>query len=421
MKIMWVCNTLIADIAEEKNIDPGKPESWIKGIYERIVKDDEIELVYLFRNSKNDLYFELDNAIFNSFIEVNDDKVEPSLIDFFVDKIKNYSPDIIHVFGTELPHAYAVVLASEKLNMLDRVVVSIQGLAHMIAEKYYAGIDDSEINRVTFRDFIKGQSYKKQKKNFINRGEIECKVLSSVYNVIGRTRWDYDCTKKINTNINYYFCNETLRDRFYSNDKWNSDSCEKHSIFVSQSCYPLKGFHIMLKEFARILNKYPDAHLYTTGDAPYAYSLLKKIKQTSYKRYLSEIIEKYDLREHVTFMGYLNEKAMYERLIKSNVLVSPSSIENSPNSIGEAMMLGVPVIASDVGGVSSIICHEQEGYLYSFESSHLISDYMEKIFDDIDITNRMSVNEIAHAKVLYHREANYDTLIKIYNEISNSR
>ena len=57
--------------------------------------------------------------------------------------------------------------------------------------------------------------------------------------VIGRTNWDKNQVKLINRNINYFHCDEMLRDPFY-NAKWGVDTCEKGSIFISQSSYSLK-------------------------------------------------------------------------------------------------------------------------------------------------------------------------------------
>ena len=58
-----------------------------------------------------------------------------------------------------------------------------------------------------------------------------------------------------------------------------------------------------------------------------------------------------ELEDKVSFLGPLNAEQMKAEYLRSNVFLCPSSIENSPNSLGEAQMLGVPCVASYVGGI----------------------------------------------------------------------
>ena len=51
----------------------------------------------------------------------------------------------------------------------------------------------------------------------------------------------------------------------------------------------------------------------------------------------------------------------------ANVFVMPSSIENHSSTLIEAMIVGVPCVASDVGGISELITHGKTGFLYRFE------------------------------------------------------
>lgn len=63
-------------------------------------------------------------------------------------------------------------------------------------------------------------------------------------------------------------------------------------------------------------------------------------------------------------LGTLNETDMCERYSRANVFILPSAIENSPNSLGEAMLVGIPVVATDVGGVKNLMTDKKEGYFY---------------------------------------------------------
>ena len=99
-------------------------------------------------------------------------------------------------------------------------------------------------SRFTNRDFIKQDNLKQQQSKFIKHGAFEIKALQKVKHIIGRTTWDRACAYQINPDAEYHSCNETLRDEFYKHN-WDINNCEKHSIFVSQGSYPIKGLHFI--------------------------------------------------------------------------------------------------------------------------------------------------------------------------------
>jgi glycosyltransferase involved in cell wall biosynthesis len=82
---------------------------------------------------------------------------------------------------------------------------------------------------------------------------------------------------------------------------------------------------------------------------------------------------------NVTFPGPLTAEGLIEQLLMADLYVHPSHIDNSPNSVCESMLLGMPVIAGNVGGVSSLIQHGVNGILYNshdpFELAGRILEY----------------------------------------------
>lgn len=120
------------------------------------------------------------------------------------------------------------------------------------------------------------------------------------------------------------------------------------------------------------------------------------------------------------FLGYLTDEKIKERMLKTHVMLMPSLIENSPNSIGEAMLLGTPVVAANVGGVRSIMQEGREGYLYPcFDKNKMVKKIC-RIFDQDKLAVRFSQNERRRARELYDRLNNAGQLLSIYNEIINA-
>ena len=276
-------------------------------------------------------------------------------------------------------------------------------------------------NNFTFRDFLKQDNLKQQQRKFAKRGTFEIEALGKVRNIIGRTTWDKACTYQINPDVKYHFCNETLRDVFYKHT-WDINQCEKHSIFLSQASYPIKGLHFMLEAMLLILKQYPNTKLYVGGPNITKTDTLKdELKMSSYGKYIKDLIERYKLYKNVIFTGILYEKEMCERYYKSHVFVSPSSIENSPNSLGEAMILGVPCIASDVGGVADLLRHKEEGFVYQVDAPYMLAHYVCEIFKSKELALKFSKKAREHALGTHDRKLNTTTLIAIYRDIKGEQ
>ena len=411
MKILWITNVALPDVSKDLDTQPPPFGGWLTGYLNEILKKD-IHLVSVFPYGKN-VQGNFENITYYGFKAKSEKK---ELLEYFVNIIDKEKPDVIHIFGTEFLHSNLMVKASKKLSMLQNTVVSIQGLVSLCAKHYFAFLPRRVINGFTLKEILKRNNIKNSALKFKKQGVSEVETLKEVKNVIGRTDWDEAAVKQINPNINYHFCNESLRDGFY-NKEWSLENCEKHSVFVSQSSYPLKGFHLMLEGFKEIVKKYPDAKLYTTGKNPLTLKGKDKLKQSFYSKYLGKLIKKYKLEDNVEFLGFLSEEKMVERMLKSHVFVSPSSIENSPNSVGEAMILGVPTVSSDVGGVKNMLTHGQEGFIYPADEPYMLEYYVSKIFEDSDLAYKFSKNAKEHAEHTHNRSLNGKTLMEIYNKI----
>lgn len=419
MKILWITNQATPLIAKNIGINVGHGGGWLVELSKQLSNNSDIELGIAFPSPENKGFLsgKIDNISYyaNPF-EKETTKFNYNNINGFEKIIREFEPDMVHIWGTEYIHSYCAILACENLNLLENTVVSIQGLVSIYEKHFYGFIDKKCINRFTLKELIKGNSLIQQKKAFSKRGKYEIETLRKANHVIGRTDWDQACSMQINPTIKYHSCNETLRNQFY-NKKWNLDQCEKHSIFVSQSQYPIKGLHILLEALPAILEKYPNTIVYTTGKDRLDKSMKSILKDGTYDKYLKALIKKHSLENHIVSLGNLNEDKMSDRFCKSHVFVSASSIENSPNSVGEAMLLGVPVVTSDVGGVKNMIIHEEEGFVYQADAPYMLAYYVCKIFGNDEIAVEFSRNGRRHAQQTHNREINLLNLLNIYKEI----
>lgn len=128
------------------------------------------------------------------------------------------------------------------------------------------------------------------------------------------------------------------------------------------------------------------------------------------------MIRRWKLENKVRFTGNLDAEEMKRRYLLSNVFVCPSTNENSPNSLGEAQILGVPCIASRVGGIPSMIPDEQCGILYPFEDTKALAAHICEVFAQGDAFDNTTMQKMARKR---HDPANNtQTLLEIYREVA---
>ena len=415
INVLWVVNVSTAEASELFNKKKTPFGGWIQSLSESISTSSLLNITIAFPDdlSKKIQKVKGKKIEYYTFPVVKKVGKEKNMyLKKIVDCVK---PDIVHIFGTEYYHSYEMLRICKDSNV--EVLLSIQGLVSIIARHYFSSLPLNVIKGLTFRELIKQDNIVKQRKKFEHIGLMEREIIKNIKYVTRRTTFDKACISQINRDAIYYHCGENLRDIFYEN-KWDFSKCEPHSIFLSQGSYPIKGLHFMLEALAILKSEFIDCKLYISGvDIVSSKSFIDKIKATSYSKYLRGLIEKFSLQDSVIFTGILNEKEMCERYIKSNVFVCSSLIENSPNSLCEAMMLGVPSVATNVGGISDLLEHNKEGYLYHSEAPYMLAYYVSDIFKNTKRAEEFSYNARKKAMLLNGKESNSRTMINIYKDI----
>ena len=426
MKVLWVCNIMPPTIARQIGVSYSNREGWLSGILDRVAQEqgrNRIELGIAFPAGEElgDLQRTMQLGENTScrcygFSENTDtpEVYDSNLEKRFEEILADYKPDILHVFGTEFPHALACI---KVYGQPERTLVSIQGLCSAIAEEYMADLPVKVQRQVTLRDRIKEDSLKQQKKKFKKRGEHEKEALLLTGHIAGRTDFDREQTAKINSSAIYHYLNETLRGIF-SHDRWKRTACVPYSIFLSQGDYPLKGFHYLLRALPKVLEQFPDTHVYVAGANIIEVGTFQdRLKLSAYGKYIRKLIRENRLGNRITMLGRLTAEEMKEQYLRCHLYVLPSALENSPNSLGEAMMLGMPCVAADVGGVHNLLTDGGDGLLYPAGDVEALADRIIEMFTKEAIVERFSDNARKHARVNHDADQNYYRLIHIYREM----
>jgi glycosyltransferase involved in cell wall biosynthesis len=418
MKVLWITNIKFPAVCEKLGENKIVTGGWMYSLSSELGKVPNIKLAVATVYNGNELkIIEIDNIIYYLLPTKKDYFYYDKKLEKYWLRVKeNFNPEIVHIHGTETPYGKQYIKACG----CSGVVVSIQGLVSVYTRYFYAGLSYREIlGNISIRDIIKRDSIIQQRAKFYKNGEVEKYVIKTCSNVIGRTEWDKNHVKCINPSVNYFHCNETLRSAFYQN-KWEYEKCDKHTIFLSQALYPIKGLHNVLEALKYVVKKYPDTKLVISGNNIFSKKTLKeKLFLTGYGNLILKIINRNNLMNHIEFTGALNEYQMVEQFQKANLFLCPSSIENSPNSLGEAQLLGVPVIASYVGGVPDMVKEGETGFCYRFEVIEMLAELICKVFEMKDLKT-LSEKEIDTAKRRHNSEDITSEIISIYNKICDN-
>ena len=241
--------------------------------------------------------------------------------------------------------------------------------------------------------------------------------------MIGRTEWDKAFTASVNPQARYYKLNEILRPPFYSGG-WQRDPLRRPRIFVSQGNIPLKGLHRVIEALPAIAARYPDVQVDVAGwPPPRKGALLQPVMNwlAEYPGYLDSLSRRLGVADRIRYTGVLNAEAMKTCFLQSSVFLLPSSLENSPNSLGEAMLLGMPCAAANVGGVPSMMEQGKEGLLFDPAKPDQMAQAVLALLDDPTGAESMGKAARIRAMADHDPKAIAAAQMALYNQLCGTK
>jgi len=132
---------------------------------------------------------------------------------------------------------------------------------------------------------------------------------------------------------------------------------------------------------------------------------------------LSHMIQKLNLSENIIFYGNLNEDEMKYFYSEIDIYLCPSRSESYGVSVLEASSFGLPIIASDVGGLPELIENNINGFLVEVNNEIAISNCIQHIVNDLSYDNYRNICINAYHNVLNNHSFDNATLSfqKIYS------
>lgn len=416
MRILWIVNVVMPELAEQLKIQTGASGTWLIDIAKRLSEKDDIQLAiacvcgdkYQKVKVNNTIYYMLPGNGKNMLFYTK--KYER----IWRDVEEDFKPDIVHIHGTEYSHGLSYV----RMFPESKCVVSIQGILNRIKDVDYGGMTLKErLCSRTLKEMLRLNGMFEMHILHMKNAFYEKEMLSKVQYVNCVNFWDKSLVKSINPNLKVFLIDYNLRREFYEAPKWNYEEMIPYTIFTNPGGTPLKGIHQLFKAIAIVKQSYPQTRLYVPGMGNEEGEL---VVTSGYTKYLRKLIKKLKIENNVVFLGKQSGEQMVNQMRSANVVVVPSAIEGTSLILREAMYLGCPSIASFRGGMADFITDKYDGYLYDYQEFPYLAGRIMEIFDNKKIS-MISKSAIEKATCYHNPEKNFENYIKMYQQIGGEK
>lgn len=404
LKVLWFEVTIPSAYREDGIVVGGWQDSLEKVI--KMAKD--IELLIAFEaptGSKTKVidgvtYIPIDTgSSFSSKIRrvFHDPTNSERLVNESLKIINTYQPDIIHVFGNEWP--FGLVSKFTKIP----VVIHIQGSIVVYNNtEFPPGYSGNTLNPIKFC------KNKLMLKWNTERENIEREIWENVKYYMGRTHWDKALARVLNPSAKYFHVDEALRPIFLDSSKcqWQQSHDRTIQLITTGSPSFRKGFDMMLKTANILKQSGVDFRWIVAG------KLDVSMKNTVEKK------EKLRMEDcGIEILGFTSPENLVKLLASSTLYVHTAYAENSPNSICEAQIIGLPVVSTNVGGIASLVEDGVDGRLVPANDPWQMADAIIQLSRDSEMLNSYSTHGKEKAFKRHSPESILKDLLFCYNEV----
>lgn len=325
------------------------------------------------------------------------------------DAINDFQPDVIHLFGIE--NQFATILGKTDVP----VIVHLQGLLAPYDNAFWpVGFNKSSfVWPPSIREWVLRNGFIFAKNSMHERGMRERSLFKKVQYCMGRTEWDFHVSQLLSPKSKYFKVNEALRPEFYTNSgKWKCKSSEKLIIVstISETIY--KGLDLVLKT-AKILKEETSIN--------YEWRVIGISRKSHIVKFFEHCLSIKSESVGICYLGVKSSQEIVANMMDCSVYVHPSYIDNSPNSVCEAQLLGVPVVACDVGGVSTILDFGNAGILVPANAPYELAYHLKQFALEGNYCEAKRLAGLKLAMDRHNPQNIVSDLVTVYKSVINGR
>ena len=315
--------------------------------------------------------------------------------------IDSFKPALIHVHGTE----HCLGLAQRRAQHRCGSVVSLQGILDAYQRHAFGELDLWDVFcRERFVDLLRMSGVIGTRRTWRLGAKVEADVFREHSHFLGRTCWDRGQLHARNPAAVYHRVGEPLRNEFYA-ARWRLDGIARNTLFFGNLAGAHKGCHTILRALRIIARDFPDVRVRVAGRAS---------SKGGYVRMFINESRRLGIGDRVDFLGFLDAAEMARELAAAHVFVSASHIDNSPNSVAEAQVVGIPVVGSYVGGVPEMLGDGRAGLLFPAGDAETLAARVNQVFRDDALAQSLSEAGRAEAVPRHDRAVILRQLVGAY-------
>ncbi|MES2375625.1 MAG: glycosyltransferase family 4 protein [Bacteroidota bacterium] len=408
MKVLWFCFT--PSLSESYLNDKPTGGGWIKSLEKSVQSKVDLSIVFYYEKQLDPFklgdttYYPVQRFVNGKLSKIGRrifNTLEPKEdIETFVKIINEVKPDLIHVHGSEF--SFGLI---QKFTDIP-TVLSIQGIVTVYRYKFFSKIMFFDIvrsakltNLLFFRTAINTYFL------FGNARDRELDILKHTKNLIGRTAWDRRVSRILAPQAQYFHNDEILRDSFYTSE-WKYEPGTQLNLMTINGPDIYKGIETLIY----------CAHLLDLNNINFKWGVAGISKTDDIVSIASKSTGK-PLSDNIVFLGKLDENSLVNALLKANIYVATSHIENSPNSLCEALLLGMPSIATHAGGTNSLVDDGKDGVLIQDGDPYSMAGAIIELKENKELAISLGKNARIRGLARHNIDTITGDLLEIYKRV----
>jgi glycosyltransferase involved in cell wall biosynthesis len=387
MRVAWIGPYDVMSVAHRMDQDftsTFHPATWIRNAALAVAERADVELHILMHDKrfKRDYRFQEQGLHFHFFHAPVPQIPRPvALYQLdrwkFYKELKDIQPDLVHGHGTENLFSYVAVTSGYPH------VISIQAIISSLLAQYRR-VSRRALEHVIVR-FIERYTVKRAE-NFIIKAPFAEEFVRS-----------------LNPTAPVFLLENIVHEVFFEVER--RPSAKGRKIIFIGTLINTKGVEELIRSFGAIAPHHPDVelHLVGTGTEAYVEGVVKPLMRQS--------------RGTIVLRGHVPSAQIAQEFAEATMVVLPSYFETSPNVIAEAMVAGVPVIGTDVGGIPFMITHDKTGQIVPVRDVLRLTEAIARYLDQPSLAQAHAAAGRAEARKRYSRQRYVDSLLGIYENI----
>jgi glycosyltransferase involved in cell wall biosynthesis len=271
--------------------------------------------------------------------------------------------DLVHVHGTE-----STWMQTASGLTLPRVL-SIQGILTYCSVGFWSGLSSCDVQwspRLWLRYH-----------DLCCRAQIERQYLPAYSHVLCQGTYAQQFVTRFSGRSIALEDGRILRGAFYCGQSWAAAHRRRPVVFSTLAAQPYKGVHHVLTALSR------------PGMKPFVFQVAGVPPSSEYGRILRRISNRLGVADQVQLLGNLDASELRQRLLDADLYLHPSTEENTPNALAEAMALGLPCVVSRLGGSVGYIREGVSGISFDPLDPNEASDCIRRVCADHTLRTRL--------------------------------